>query len=153
MANYPIPEDKLREQASADRITHLSTGVAIVRDGRVLAVRRAPDDFPGGMFELPGGGIESDESFAEALKREVFEETGLKVSAILGMFPGFDYATPKKPSVRQFNFLVHADGEVVLSPEHDEYVWITADDIPSLPTTGPMADCFRNALASAVASE
>jgi len=149
MADYIIPEKELRGRASADGITHLSTGVAVVRYSKVLAVRRAPDDFPGGMFELPGGGVEPDETFMQAVERELLEETGLKLRSILGMFLGFDYTTPKKPKVRQFNFLVEADGDVTLSPEHDQFVWTAIEDIPTLPTTGPMADCLRNALKAA----
>jgi 8-oxo-dGTP diphosphatase len=53
---------------------------AIVSDaaGRLLLVRRAND--PGrGLWSLPGGRVEPGETDAEALAREVEEETGLTV--------------------------------------------------------------------------
>jgi 8-oxo-dGTP pyrophosphatase MutT (NUDIX family) len=54
---------------------------AIVRDdGHVLLVRRADD----GNWELPGGRVEVGETTAEALRREVFEESGITV-AITGV--------------------------------------------------------------------
>ncbi|MGQ0838258.1 NUDIX hydrolase [Actinokineospora sp.] len=54
---------------------------AIVRDssGRLLLVRRAHD--PGrGQWSLPGGKVESGESDAAAVIRELREETGLAVA-------------------------------------------------------------------------
>lgn len=145
---FAIPEDELREQARADGITHLSTGVAIVRDGKVLVVRRAADDYLGGSYELPGGGIEEGESLYDAVVREVREETGLEIAEILGMFPGFEYSTPKKPRVRQMNFIVSvAGGEVRLSDEHDDYMWIgDEEEVDTLPVTESMKTCLKDAL-------
>ena len=103
MSRFTIPEAVLRRQAKADDITHLSTGIAIIRDGKVLAVRRAAGDYLGGNYELPGGGIESGETFEEAVKREAREETGLEVTQVLGMFPcyGGKYDCPAVVRARQ----------------------------------------------------
>ncbi|MFC7613097.1 NUDIX hydrolase [Actinokineospora soli] len=59
----------------------------LVRDdsGRLLLIRRARP--PGaGQWSLPGGKVEGGESDAEALRRELREETGLEV--IVGAFVG-----------------------------------------------------------------
>jgi 8-oxo-dGTP diphosphatase len=54
----------------------------IVRDGRVLMVHERSRRSGGGeWWTLPGGGVEPGETTEEALRREVFEETGLVVSA------------------------------------------------------------------------
>lgn len=57
-------------------------GVAgmVVRDGRVLLVRRAVDPYIG-HWDLPGGFLEADETPEAALLRELEEETGLHVVA------------------------------------------------------------------------
>ena len=49
----------------------------ILRNGQILLIRRQK---PGqDYYILPGGGVELDESFEEACRREVMEETGLDV--------------------------------------------------------------------------
>ena len=55
----------------------VGVNAAIVRDGAILLV-----EFSGGRdfhFNLPGGGVEAGESLHEALRREVLEETCLRV--------------------------------------------------------------------------
>ena len=52
----------------------------IVRDGRVLMVHERSRRSGGGeWWTLPGGGLEPGETPEEAVRREVFEETGLVV--------------------------------------------------------------------------
>ncbi len=53
---------------------------AVVSDGagRVLVVKRARP--PGeGLWSIPGGRVEPGESAVQAVRREVFEETGLRI--------------------------------------------------------------------------
>jgi len=52
---------------------------AVVRDGRLLAVRRTRPAELAGRWELPGGKVDEDESPAEALARELREELGVRV--------------------------------------------------------------------------
>ncbi|HEY5806241.1 MAG TPA: NUDIX hydrolase [Candidatus Saccharimonadales bacterium] len=144
-ATFIVPEEVIREEAARDGVTHFVTGIAIIRDGKVLVVRRVANDFLGGFYELPGGGVDPGEAFAEGAIRETFEETGLKVSAIVGMFASFDYATKTKPKVRQINFIVEVEpGVVTLEPtEHDALLWIGPEDIAGLHTTDEMRTCLR----------
>ncbi len=50
----------------------------IYNGGRVLVENRINPDWPGITF--PGGHVEKGESFTDAVIREVYEETGLKIS-------------------------------------------------------------------------
>lgn len=142
-------EQKIREQGTRDGVTHYATGVAIFRNGKLLVARREANDFLGGVYELPGGGVDDGETITGGAIREAFEETRLVVSRILGKFEGFDYQTDSKPKVRQINFKVEVEpGEVVLEPsEHDEYRWISVEDIDELETTDLMKRCLHRAFA------
>src|SRR5437763_8328039 len=59
----------------------LAVSAAILRDGRVLLVRRARPP-AGGLFSLPGGVVEVGETLTEAVKREVREETSLAIEPV-----------------------------------------------------------------------
>ncbi len=63
---------------------HLTVlGVVRHTDGRFLITRRVlTKAWAGGWWEVPGGAAMAGESSREAVNREVFEETGLDVSAL-----------------------------------------------------------------------
>ncbi|MVU79886.1 NUDIX domain-containing protein [Nocardia sp. ET3-3] len=136
-------ERELRQQAQSEGIVHFVVGVAVFRAGKLLVVRRVEGSHEG-MWELPGGGVEPGESFADCVVRELFEETALRVVRITDVLGGFDYATRTKSRVRKYSFVVEAEGgEIVLDPaEHDRYQWIDSDTVDNL----PMADDMRAAV-------
>ncbi len=55
-----------------------SVSAIIEKDKKLCAVKLS---YKNG-YALPGGMLESEESFESALKREVFEETGLKIRSV-----------------------------------------------------------------------
>src|SRR5580658_10438409 len=59
----------------------LAVSAAIIRDGKVLIVRRARPP-AAGVYTLPGGGVEAGETLVEAVRREVREETALDVEPV-----------------------------------------------------------------------
>jgi 8-oxo-dGTP diphosphatase len=146
--NVSIPEADIRSQAAKDGITHLSTGVAILVDNRILMVRRAKGDFLAGNFELPGGGVDEGETITEGATREIKEETGLSISKIIATFKGFDYSTDKKPKARQINFIVEVEpGKVMLDPEeHDAFIWVNEGNVGDIKMSENMRHCVNDAL-------
>ena len=147
---HTYDEQVIRNQAKRDGITHISTGVAVVRDGKILMVRRAEGDYLAGNYELPGGGVDENETIAEGAIREVKEETGLTVSKIVTTFAGFDYSTDRKPHVRQINFIVEVNaGEVILDPkEHDDFIWVDAHNLKDVKMSTNMHHCVENAFSN-----
>jgi 8-oxo-dGTP diphosphatase len=65
----------------------ITVDAIVVRDGKLLLVRRGHPPFEG-MHALPGGFVEAGETVEQAVVREVMEETGLQttVAGIVGVF-------------------------------------------------------------------
>lgn len=60
--------------------TVILANMCMICDGsRVVVENRTDPNWPG--FAFPGGHVEKGESFTDAVIREVFEETGLKISS------------------------------------------------------------------------
>ncbi len=57
---------------------HVAVGV-IAQGEQILLARRADHQHQGGLWEFPGGKVESGESVAEALSRELQEELSIVV--------------------------------------------------------------------------
>ena len=60
---------------------HVAVGVIRDGDGRILLTQRAKHAHQGGLWEFPGGKLETNESITEALRRELREEVGIEVEA------------------------------------------------------------------------
>ncbi|MCR9105877.1 MAG: 8-oxo-dGTP diphosphatase MutT [Gammaproteobacteria bacterium] len=58
---------------------HVAVGVIVDRQGAVLLSLRSADAHQGGLWEFPGGKVESGESVEDALRRELREELGIEV--------------------------------------------------------------------------
>lgn len=131
----------LLRQAADDGIGQFRVGALIVREGRVLLLRRAPHETFPGIFELPSGGVEPGEAILDALAREVWEETGLRVRVVTVYAGRFDYTTRAGQRARQLNFGVEVDGEEprIDPAEHDHLAWVAIDQI----ATSGVTDAVR----------
>lgn len=58
----------------------VGVGGVVVRDGKVLLIRRGKEPLRG-RWVIPGGTVELGETLEEAVAREVREETGIEVRA------------------------------------------------------------------------
>ena len=61
------------------KLVTVAVGILIDDAGRVLVTRRAPDAHQGGLWEFPGGKVETGECVSQALARELKEELGVLV--------------------------------------------------------------------------
>ncbi len=88
---------------------------------------------------MPGGAVERDETFQEALFREVREETGLEIRRVRDYLGSFDYEDEHGEKTRVFNYAVEISGpfEVKLS-EHDEFTWVRQNSLSQLTLTDPV---------------
>jgi 8-oxo-dGTP diphosphatase len=60
---------------------HVAAAVLTDANGRVLVSRRASDAHQGGLWEFPGGKVDSGEDVQSALRREIDEELGVVVQS------------------------------------------------------------------------
>jgi 8-oxo-dGTP diphosphatase len=100
-------------------------------DGKILILRRT-DDLYEGLWDLPGGHIEENETKEDALKREVHEETTLEIDNIKSVKTitcnGHKVAifTAK---AKGLDVELHKNfNPDVKKPEHSEYRWLTYKD-------------------------
>lgn len=99
------------------------------KDGKALLVKRAETEkFLPGYWELPGGKVEHGESADEALVREFYEETGVKV--IVGKpFHTYTYMKGERHTIDIIHNVTAEETTVKLSPDHEEYAWVAPDEI------------------------
>jgi len=93
-----------------------------------------------GKYGLPGGRINPEESFYDALAREIKEETGLKVGVVKPVHVGEWWPNikgQKNHIVAVFVLCNSLTDEVVLSTEHDSYEWVDAKTLPEFTMVEP----------------
>ncbi len=112
----------------------VGVGAFIVSDDgrRVLLLRRKkPPEV--GFWSIPGGAVEFGETFEEALKREVREETGLTIR-ILGLLSLTDHIMPEEGThwvTPQLEARVEGGTLENLEPaKHDALEWHSLDLLP-----------------------
>lgn len=113
---------------------------AVVKDerGRLLLIKRGHE--PGaGLWSLPGGRVEPGESDAEALVREMREETGLAVT------PGPLVGRVRRPAgdhvldIRDYAATV-TGGTLRPGDDAADARWAGADELKALPLTEGLAE-------------
>ena len=82
------------------------------------------------LWDFPGGRLEFSEKPLEALKREIFEETGIKNIEILYPINLWEFLKNTQTQVIGATYLCKTkENEVYLSEEHSDYAWISKNEI------------------------
>lgn len=135
----------------------------MIRDGRVLLVRRAkPPLF--GRWSIPGGTVEPGESLATAVQRELKEETNLEV-AVGELLEVVEWISPgecaPEPTARgngltpsqHFVILDYActaaPGEARAGSDVSETAWVREDELYRYALTEAATRVIRRAFARA----
>lgn len=109
----------------------VTVSAVVLRGGKVLLVKRGGE--PGrGMWALPGGYMDMDETAAEACAREVREETGLDVR-VRGFVGYYDDPNRSPTQTVGLAFLVEPIGGVLAAGDDaDDVMWRPLDSLPHL---------------------
>lgn len=128
----------------------LAVSAAILRDGKVLVVRRARKPALN-LYTMPGGVVEAGETLFEAAAREVREETALEIEPVA--LAGHREAVMRDAQgrvERHFVILCFAarwlSGEPVLNEELDDARWILPAELSGLRTTEGLAEIVASAV-------
>jgi ADP-ribose pyrophosphatase YjhB (NUDIX family) len=129
---------------------YLAVSAAVVREGKVLVVRRARHPALN-LYTLPGGVVEAGETLREAVIREIREETSLTVEPMALAGEREVIVRDAQSQVeRHFVILCFAArwlaGEPALNEELDDARWLAPDEIAALSTTEGLADIAAAAL-------
>lgn len=113
----------------------LAIGAVIVNreTGKTLLVKRSGTaGLNEGLWEIVYGRIDQHEELEDAVKREVFEETGiyqLEVKKLLRIWHIYRGEKDADKEVYGLTFYCETDSEnVSLSSEHTEYKWVTFEE-------------------------
>ena len=114
----------------------VAVAIVVVQDKQVLLCKRAASLGFGGLWCLPSGGIEFNEDFLTAARRETEEETGVRVEikGLLTVTSNFwDYG---HNTVVPVLLAEPIEGEPGSTDESDEVDWFSIDDLPELAFEG-----------------
>lgn len=96
-----------REQATPEPIVERRIACVALVDARgwlLMQLRDATTRYSPNMWTMPGGGIEPGEEPEQAARRELFEETGLRVDGPLSLFWHGRLPSPYHPNgVREWH--------------------------------------------------
>ena len=110
----------------------LQVGVKVLiknEEGNLLLLQRSEPlpDGTGIKWDIPGGRINHSESLQDALKREVFEEIGLRLTTTPKILKAQDIFIPDiELHVVRLTYMIAMSGEVILSREHQRHKWVSA---------------------------
>jgi 8-oxo-dGTP pyrophosphatase MutT (NUDIX family) len=112
----------------------LSAVVYAERDGQILLLQRAEGSALAGQWFLPGGLVEPGERPEEGARRELFEESGLRIDGdleLVGAYQMFVYGG----DCLQLSYRgALVPGDVEISDEHDGARWVDPVEMRALLT-------------------
>jgi 8-oxo-dGTP pyrophosphatase MutT (NUDIX family) len=142
LKEYGDAQDSIEDAMPGDAANGSSPGAGILiqtKDGRVLFLKRSPDEDNPGEWCLPGGASDGDEDPGTTAIRETREETGWtpedKKPVKLAVIKEWQYTV--------FKVAVNSEFIPTLSDESVGYAWAPLDDPPQ-PLLSGLADFLEN---------
>ncbi len=114
----------------------VAVGAVVIRDGKVLLVRRRNP--PGeGQWAIPGGSVHLAESLQEAAEREIREETGIGIRAGESIYVCDKIGKDEKSRIRYHYVIIDLEAEYLWGepePGDDalEACWLSPGELDRL---------------------
>jgi 8-oxo-dGTP diphosphatase len=130
---------------------HYASKAIVVLGGKVLLLKLNPAEFKFGHhapelgdWDVPGGRMEKEEGYEDALKREVREETGLEV-VVERELGNFEFSPRPDTIIQGKSYLCMASSAgVVVSEEHLDYRWVTPEESRGFKLSKWLSDCIAH---------
>lgn len=113
---------------SLNNIVHVAVAVIKNQHGQIFIAKRPKDSHQGGLWEFPGGKVETNETVLEALKRELFEEIDVSLinaSPLIRIHHEYDDKSVLLDVWRVDDYTGEAIGK-----EGQEIQWILQNEFP-----------------------
>lgn len=126
---------KISQLAGKEKIILSGAAGAVIKDGKILLVRRHNLSRTWG---IPGGVQELGETIQETAHREVLEEVGLdlEVKDLIGVYSGpeWDLAVPDSIGIQQMTLFFQMEGQidevVIQESEVADWGFFAPDEMP-----------------------
>jgi ADP-ribose pyrophosphatase len=128
----------------------VAAGAVVVRDSRVLLVRRGQPPSEG-LWAIPGGRVELGETLQEAAEREVREETGLTIRAGDPIHT-FDVILRDEAGFVRFHYVIvdlladYLSGTLHPGDDAREARWVTPGELEELSVNLTTLEVLKNVI-------
>jgi len=115
----------------------LQVGVKILLEnpeGKYLLLKRNREKYPEvtEVWDIVGGRIDPGSTLVDNLKREILEETRLEFTGQPRLVAAQDILRVEGRHVVRLTYIGKISGEPQLDEDHDEYQWLTLNEIRAL---------------------
>jgi 8-oxo-dGTP diphosphatase len=127
-------------------IRHVTTNVIVVKDNKLLMVKRAEGLLEAGKWGLVGGYVDRDETIVEGARREVFEESGWEIDTLTLLKVNDNPDRPHEDR-QNIDFIFFTNATQQTGKPDDESEMIEWYDLNSLPPQEQIAFDHADAIA------
>src|SRR3990167_3491513 len=119
------------ENSRKASLRHVVIDAIVIKDQKILLVKRALHLWHGNKWAIPGGFLDRDETLKQAVVRELKEETGLH-GKITNLFKIIDSPNRKNEDRQNvaFVYIVEASGQIKFDPhEVTDAKWFNINNL------------------------
>lgn len=130
----------------------VAVGGVVVHEGRVLLIRRGQRPMEG-RWSIPGGIVELGETIADAVARELKEETGVCVR-VLDLIEIYEKVARDGAGIAQYHFVIldyrceFVEGTASAGGDVTEVMWVTEQQLESLGLTAAAKGVIQKAFSA-----